>query len=119
MRFILALLAVLALSGPAHAANSVTQLRNKHATTNITTSAWVSIGTLSQAAKQVYVYNSSTSGTLYLGVGATSSETQVLIIPPGMSTMLPLAVGVGQVNLKAVDATVSLGDTVLDFFLAY
>lgn len=111
MRF---LIAILALVSTAQAAAPIAQFRNKHSVSNVTTSAWVSMGTLTQGAKQVHVFNSSNSGTLYLASGTV----QVYIIPPNTNTVVPLSIGKGQVSLKAVDASVTLGDTVLNFFLA-
>lgn len=99
------------------ASGPVTQYQTNHATTNRTTAAWGTIVTsLSRDVNYVDVYNSSTSGTLILGLGAVGAEYNALYIPASTARQLPLHIPKGKrVALKSLNATVSTGELILNF----
>lgn len=94
-----------------------TQIQQKNVTTNVTTSTWGTlVSSLQKEVGYVDVYNSSTSGTLILGVGAVGSEYNALYIPASTARTFPLTIHRNsRVSVKALNATVSTGELILNF----
>lgn len=117
LRWVGLTVALVALCVWAQASGPVTQYQTNNSTTNRTTSAWGTIITsLSRDVNYVDVYNSSTSGTLILGLGAYGAEYNAIYIPPNTARVYPLIIPKGKrVSLKSLNATVSTGELILNF----
>lgn len=87
-------------------------IRNVYSSTNVTTGAWVQLIAATAATINCITIFDSGGQTMELGTGASSSETRVLIIPPGgISGCVPLRITSGtRVSIRAISATANTGE---------
>jgi len=103
------------------AGGPITQVQSMHGSTTIYGTAWVQVvSSLSKTANYVDVHNSSASGTLILGIGASGSEYNALYIVPSTDRTIPLRVPKGsRVSLKGLSPnglySITNGETILTF----
>lgn len=86
--------------------------RNDYSSVNVTTGAWVQlIASTAGDCHTLYLFDSS-GQTLELGSGAMSSESRILIIPPGgLDGAVPLYIPTGtRLSLRAISGTASVGE---------
>jgi hypothetical protein len=90
-------------------------VRIDYTSTNITTSAYVTLKASTETdSTKLQIFDSS-GLSCYLAVGAPGSETNLYIIPPG-GIDLEFAIPVNsRLSLKAVTATVNVGEIIANF----
>lgn len=89
-------------------------VRNRYATTAVTTGAWVQlIASTAFTIKEWSVFDSS-GQTLEIGIGAGGAETRLFLIPPGGMPNFSLNVAAGtRISIRAVSANATSGELVL------
>lgn len=95
--------------------SKVELINHDHASTSVTTSAYVElVATTSAAIEQWHVFDSSGEG-LIIATGAAASETDVLYIPPGgFSGPVDLSVAAStRISVKALTAATSSGNLII------
>ncbi len=86
-------------------------IRNAYASTAVTTGAWVQIIATTAAAINWLTIFDSCGQTLELGSGGSSSETRILIIPPGGVTNVPLRIAAStRLSLRAISGNCTTGE---------
>jgi hypothetical protein len=94
----------------------VGKLRHSYVSTNVTTSAWVSVGTIPAAASAMEIYDSS-GRVLKASVDNGSTELNFYILPGAAGFLIPIEWKKSQtLYLKAVDASSTVGQLVINFY---
>lgn len=90
---------------------------NDYSSTNVTTSAYVQlVASTSSACTAVEIYNQCAS-SIYLATGATASEVNQLIIPPGGNGLVPIAIAAStRIAVKAVDVSATSGSLIINYW---
>lgn len=116
MRRLYLIISLFLVSTSFAANNSIANVRTNYSSTSVGTSAWVQlVASLSNASQTACIFDSS-GQTMQLGVGASGSEAQALIIPPG-GGCFPLSINAGsRVSLRAITGTASTGENDLNLF---
>lgn len=94
----------------------VTFVRNVYSSTNVTTGAYVQlVASLSAAANELQIFDSS-GQTLVIAYGGAGSEVDKFIIPPGGNGTVSVAIPIStRVSVKALSATASSGELDVSF----
>ena len=92
-------------------------VRNDYTATSVTTAAYVElVASLTSAATEIEIFDSS-GQTLALATGAAASEVNQMYIFPGGNGRVPLAIAAStRVSIKAISATASVGELVINFY---
>lgn len=107
---------VTASNSPAPAGRSYgDSARLDYSSSNVTTGAWVEIDASTAATFNALYLFSSCGEALELGTGAASSETRVLLIPPGgLDGAVPLAIPSGtRLSVRGVSGSCTSGQLLL------
>lgn len=96
---------------------AVDKVRNDYTSTSVTTSVYVQlVASLAAACTEIEIFDSS-GQTLVLATGAASSESDKVYVIPGGNGRIPLAIAAStRVSIKAVSATASAGEIVINFY---
>ena len=101
------------------AGRPVKTTRHAFASTNVTTSAWVTVvASMDKPCSYVEIFNSSGS-VLQLATGAVASEAAIpyQVLPSGSSILLPINIANSvRLSAKAIDADATTGALILNFF---
>lgn len=90
--------------------------RNVYSTTNVTTTAYVSLITTSSAINSIDIFDSS-GQTLVLSTGASGSQVDKMYIVPGGNGRVDISIPTStQVWLKAVSANATVGEFNATFY---
>lgn len=96
----------------------VTRFRNDYSSVNVTTGAFVSLGTVSAAVSEIEIFDSS-GQTLEIGVdpaGGTAFVSKSYIFPGG-NGRIPLVIASGSsVGIKAVSASATAGEIDINLY---
>jgi hypothetical protein len=98
------------------AGKPVGKLRHSYVSTNVTTGAWVSVGTIPLGASAVEIYDSSGS-VLKCSTDNGTTELPFYILPGAPGFLIPVRLGKSQtLYLRAVDANATVGQLVINFY---
>ncbi len=99
--------------------SAVNKVRNDYTSTSVTTAAYVQLLSAAQfttACTEVEIFDSS-GQTLLLATGGAGSEADQVYIIPGGNGRIPLAIAAStRISVKAVSATASVGELVVNFY---
>lgn len=95
---------------------AVQLVRNLYTSTPVNTGGWTQIvADLPGDVSEAYIFDSS-GQTLQLGVGPLGEEVAVLLIPPGGTGLISLALLAGQrISLQALSADATAGEIDINF----
>jgi len=93
----------------------VQQIRVNYATNNVTTATWFELDSaLDEHARHAEILDTG-GATMKLGIGAASSEVDLVHVIPGGNGLIPLKLSKGQrLAVKAVSANVTTGELTIN-----
>ncbi len=97
--------------------STITTVRNLYTSQLVTTGSWVPlVASLSSHITEIEVFDSS-GQTMELGLGASTAEVRLLLLPPGGNGKVPVAISSGaRVSIRAVSGNATVGEVDLNFY---